>query len=681
VSVSDASATCYLKATRAGDNNYEDSAASASFAVHLHKATQAAVTVTGPSDVTYGTTGTAAATGGSGTGTYSFSTGASTGCSVSGTTVSVSNASGSCTLTSIRAGNNNYEDSAASAPFTVTLHKATQGTVTVTGPTDVTYGTTGTATATGGNGYGAYSFSSTGSTGCSVTGTTVSMSDASGTCLLKVTKASDSNYEASAQSASFTVNLHKANQAAFSLTVPASIIYGNTGNASTLGGSGTGSVTYTVGGTGGCSVGLSTGVITVINANLTCSITASHAGDNNYNGGVTDGPKSVTLVKATATIFLSNFTQTYDNNPKPVTVATNPPGLTGIVVNYSGINGTSYPSTNTPPTFFGQYAVVATLTNDNYSATPVNGTEIVQPQSAQPVGDTFYTGAAFYWTTGSNSSTATLTLTATIRNTLPYGDIRTAKVTFCVRSGTSCTPINGAQNLPVGLVNPGDTSVGTAGAIVQYNIGSASAASIDVAVIVSGNYLANNAAFDAPVTIVQPASQGQIVGGGAIDNKNGATNDASGMLQGDINCKTTFSFFVQYNKSGTNQQGYAEFDITSYYKVEGTLDTVKHYYRFRSNSIATLARDLGTPGTKPPTAQFTAKANLFELVNGNEVLIEGNDIMNLTLTDKDTTGSANTLDTLGISVQRSKGGTWFTLKWDGSKTIEKAISNGNLSIN
>jgi hypothetical protein len=47
-------------------------------------------------------------------------------------------------------------------------------------------------------------------------------------------------------------------------------------------------------------------------------------------------------------------------------------------------------------------------------------------------------------------------------------------------------------------------------------------------------------------------------------------------LQADINCKTTFSFFVQYNKSGTNQQGYAEFDITSYYKVDGTLDTVKH---------------------------------------------------------------------------------------------------------
>src|SRR5262249_23521096 len=130
--VNNASGSCALTATRGGDNNYNPSAPSAPFNVTLLKADQAAVSVTGPGDITYGSTGTAAATGGSGTGAYRFSAGASNGCSVAGTTVSVNNASGSCAITGTRAGDNNYNPSAPSAPFAVTLHKAASVT-TVTG--------------------------------------------------------------------------------------------------------------------------------------------------------------------------------------------------------------------------------------------------------------------------------------------------------------------------------------------------------------------------------------------------------------------------------------------------------------------------------------------------------------------------------------------------------------------
>jgi hypothetical protein len=82
--------------------------------------------VTGPSSVTFGTTGTAAASGGSGTGALTFSAGASTGCSVSGTSVSVinANASGTCSLTATKAGDANYNQ-ATSSSFTVTLLPAT----------------------------------------------------------------------------------------------------------------------------------------------------------------------------------------------------------------------------------------------------------------------------------------------------------------------------------------------------------------------------------------------------------------------------------------------------------------------------------------------------------------------------------------------------------------------------
>jgi MBG domain (YGX type)/Galactose oxidase, central domain len=119
----------------------------------ITKANQAPVTMTGPTDVIYGVPGTATAIGGSGTGAFSFSAGVSTGCTVVGTTVTVTNASGTCVLTSTRAGDATYYDSAPSAPFTVTMHKATP-TVTILGGRFIHDGNphpaTGTVTGVGG---------------------------------------------------------------------------------------------------------------------------------------------------------------------------------------------------------------------------------------------------------------------------------------------------------------------------------------------------------------------------------------------------------------------------------------------------------------------------------------------------------------------------------------------------
>ena len=166
---------------------------------------QATLTVTGPASVTYGTTGTATTSGGSGAGAVTFSAGASTGCAVVGTTVSVTDASGTCVLTATKAGDANYNP-ATSAPFTVILNKADQATLIVTGPSSMRYGTTYTATATGGSGGGALSFSAGATTGCSVNGTTISVSNASATCVLTATRAGDNNFNATT-SAPFPVTL------------------------------------------------------------------------------------------------------------------------------------------------------------------------------------------------------------------------------------------------------------------------------------------------------------------------------------------------------------------------------------------------------------------------------------------------------------------------------------------
>ena len=72
--------------------------AAQNFTLNVAAATQTPLSITGPSSLVYGMTGSATVSGGSGTGAVTFSAGTSTGCSVSDRTISVTNASGTCTV-------------------------------------------------------------------------------------------------------------------------------------------------------------------------------------------------------------------------------------------------------------------------------------------------------------------------------------------------------------------------------------------------------------------------------------------------------------------------------------------------------------------------------------------------------------------------------------------------------
>jgi len=298
----------------------------------------------------------------------------------------------------------------------------------------------------------------------------------------------------------------------------------------------------------------------------------------------------------------------------------------------------------------------------------------IVPALAGPLqGQACYTGNLFFWTPGTNSSTATLALSATIRDVTGVcaSDIRNAKVTFAIRgSGTAYTPINGAANLPVGLVDTTNKKVGTASAIVQYNIGNASAAQLDICVIVTGAYAFNNINDDRVITVAKPLPGGMIVGGGRVAN----SSDSSGYLAGDPSSDTCFGFDVEYNKSLTNPQGKVDITVLSYHKPDGTMDTVLHKYTIRSTAIAVLATTPGTGGAAS-TASFSSKANLNDVTNpANTVSLEGNAALQLDLTDgNQPTGGG---DMIGITLQRKAGGVWFAIKWNGVKTVQKAPSSG-----
>lgn len=105
-------------------------------------------------------------------------------------------------------------------------------------------------------------------------------------------------------------------------------------------------------------------------------------------GGVGTATVTVTVNKVNATVTLGNLSQTYDGNPKPITVTTDPAGL-NVDVTYDG--------SGTPPTDAGSYAVVATVTTPNYQGS-ASGTLVISKADTMTVvsgGGTFvYDGAS-----------------------------------------------------------------------------------------------------------------------------------------------------------------------------------------------------------------------------------------------------------------------------------------------
>ena len=87
------------------------------------------------------------------------------------------------------------------------------------------------------------------------------------------------------------------------------------------------------------------------------SDTVTFSNSTNSNGNTTRAV-SLTVNPAAATVILGNLSPTYDGNPKPVSVTTTPSGLS-----YS----LTYAGSPSAPTNAGTYAVVATITDPNYT--------------------------------------------------------------------------------------------------------------------------------------------------------------------------------------------------------------------------------------------------------------------------------------------------------------------------
>ncbi|MEN9907616.1 MAG: hypothetical protein RLZZ540_757, partial [Bacteroidota bacterium] len=322
----------------------------------------------------------------------------------------------------------------------------------------------------------------------------------------------------------------------------------------------------------------------------------------------------------------------------------------------------------------GNYSVTATFTstNLNYSGSTDSKTLTVIPRSASYLGTGYYTGDEFVWTPTETSSTGTVALVATIKDAnTPGGDVRGAKVTFYYVNSGVYTAISGATNLPVGLVNISDGSIGTASAIVQLNIGSQNSASYTIAVGITGAYINKKTEPTslAVVTVSKPIPGGYVVAGGNLLN-----SASSGILKGATGVETAFSMDVKFNNKMTNPQGKSYVTFWSYYLPNGTLDSQLHHYEISSNAIAVFA--VGQTKSKND-ASFSSKSNLVEVLeNGTVVGIESGITLQLTMTDN----GKGTTDLFGITLQSKNGGVWFSSNWNVTKTQEQLLNGGNVYV-
>ncbi len=143
-----------------------------------------------------------------------------------------------------------------------------------------------------------------------------------------------------------------------------------TATVSAATGTPTGTVQFKLDGTDFGTVALSGGSATSGAAStLTVgnhTVVATYSGDTSFNGS-TSPDFTQTVNKATATVSLSNLSQTYDGTPKSATATTIPLGLT-VTLTYDGLA--------TAPTNAGSYAVVATVQDSNYQGS-ASGTMVI----------------------------------------------------------------------------------------------------------------------------------------------------------------------------------------------------------------------------------------------------------------------------------------------------------------
>ena len=382
-----------VTATYSGDGNHIGATATgASFVVT--KADTAMTEAASPSSIGYGSQDTLSIAGlpGDATGTVTFTSGGSTLCTAVLPLTSCQTATalpaGTYNVTATYPGDVDYNGTfATGASFTVT--KADPSFTESAAPASVAYGTADTLSVTGlpGDATGTVTFTSNGSTLCTVTLPTASCTTSTaldpGTYDVTATYSGDSNYNgAAATGATFIVT--KADTSMTESAAPASVAYGAQDTLSVAGlpGTASGTVTFTSGGSTLCTTTLpvtSCQTSTSL-APGTYAVTATYPGDSDFNGTTATGA-TFTVSRADPSISESASPATIAYGAQDTLLVTGLAGdATGTVTFTSG--GSALCTATLPATSCqtstsltpGAYSVTAVYSGDtNYNAATATG--------------------------------------------------------------------------------------------------------------------------------------------------------------------------------------------------------------------------------------------------------------------------------------------------------------------
>ncbi len=242
-------------------------------ALTIARIAQSPITVSSTS-ATYGQTLSLTTTGGSGTGAVSWQVVSGT-CSIDGSSLTPGNAGSACVVRATKAQDGNYLVR-SSVDTAVTIARAAQATLTVSS-TSATYGEILQLTTSGGSGNGAVSWQVVSGT-CSVVGNDLTPGNAGSACVVRATKAQDTNYLVRS-SADTTIAIGKANQTGFTITSNTAFTTGASLSLTASGGQSGGAVTWSLN-SGACTLAGST--LTASRGGITCVVEATRAGSTNY---------------------------------------------------------------------------------------------------------------------------------------------------------------------------------------------------------------------------------------------------------------------------------------------------------------------------------------------------------------------------------------------------------------
>jgi hypothetical protein len=608
--------TASASATYSGDANHTGNTGSASF---LITKAPSVTKVLCPTNVTYNavaqTPCTSSVTGagglaGSPTITYANNTNA-----------------GTATATATFAGDDNHTGSTDSSGFTIGRAGSV---VTVTCPANLTY--TGgalspcTAVATG-----------VGSLNQALT-VTHSINTNAGTASANASFAGDDNHTGSTGSATFIIDKAPTTTA---VTCPVSSVY--TGLAIEL-------CTASVTGAGGLLQSLA--VSYSANTNVgTATANASYDGDTNHTSSI--GTKTFAITKASSTTTLTC----------PANVVYTAAALTPCSALATGVGGLTTPVTVN----YANNVTVGTATasaayggDANHNPSSDSKQFTIVPRDALVA----YIGQLTFMTSGSSSTTAQVTLSASVQDptgsalvgaTAEFIDANTGKV---LASGVKVTTVAGS---------PANTA--TANTVVTLSTGQYGSQEYPILVKLTGNYTNSaQSATDKTATVVvsRPAATTEIIGGGTITNLSTKAGTYGATASGT---PTTFSVGLKYNKSGTNPQGKINVAIE---QTDGSIIYI------RSNSITSITTTAVTGGRK---ATVYTKSSVARIDSAGVITtLDGG--VTLRMDAVDLSGTAN--DTIGFTVLSTKDSTLYysnnwvlTTAW---ATVAQAVGGGTIMI-